>query len=257
MSVHVHLIGRFGNNLFQVALGRIIAEKTGYQFSLAQENRNLRKEFGLPFDYLDTKFENQESMPNCPSFIPGKVIEGEPVRITEHNYDSVDQMIDFANGRPIIIHDFFQRWKYYLPYRDKIREWFAMDEHQSFGEDCGVFHIRHGDYVKNGMNLTETYYEQVFAKHPLKWFGVGSDLLPETQEKYRVNTLGSSLEDFKFIKRHKTIACSNSSFAWWAAFLSDAEKVFIPRPSVPRMYWSKENNQDLCCPLQGWELADC
>lgn len=261
MSVHVHLIGRFGNNLFQIALGRIIAEKTGYQFSLAQENKDLRATYGLPFDYLDTKFENQEFLPNCPSFIPGKIAEGEPVVINEHNFDSVDQIIDFANGRPIILHGFFQRWKYYLPYREKLREWFRTDAVRAHPNDHMLLRVRHEDYQEE-IRLSFEYYNRIIDVGPYAGFHQfvfsGKDIskslnvTTDSMVKMLRHDL-SSIEVFRHGLGFNGIACANSSFDWWMAFLSQAKRVFIPQPSNPRAYWSAESNQDLCAPIEGWE----
>lgn len=265
MSVHVHLIGRFGNNLFQIALGRIIAEKTGYQFSLAQENKDLRSTYGLPFDYLDTKFENQEHMPNCPSFIPGKIAEGEPVVINEHNYESVDQIIDFANGRPIILHGFFQRWKYYLPYREKLREWFLTGAVHTHPPRHMLLRVRHEDYPEE-IRLHFDYYNRIIESGNLIGFDTFVFSGKDIRESLRVSTDDkvkmlrsdlSSIEVFKHGLGFNGIACANSSFDWWMAFLGNASRVLIPQPSNPKAYWSKESNQDLCAPIEGWELVPC
>ena len=43
--------------------------------------------------------------------------------------------------------------------------------------------------------------------------------------------LSGAMDNFLFIKRFNKIVISNSSFAWWAAFLSDAELIIGPRPA--------------------------
>jgi hypothetical protein len=40
---------------------------------------------------------------------------------------------------------------------------------------------------------------------------------------------GSAIEHFGFIMHFNRIVLSNSTFAWWAAFLSHAEQIFAPR----------------------------
>jgi hypothetical protein len=37
---------------------------------------------------------------------------------------------------------------------------------------------------------------------------------------------GTAIEDFNFIRQFGTILCSNSSFCWWAAWLSNAKTVY-------------------------------
>ena len=40
--------------------------------------------------------------------------------------------------------------------------------------------------------------------------------------------------DFDFIRSHNNIICSNSSFCWWAAFLSEAESIYTFKPWMNR-----------------------
>jgi hypothetical protein len=40
---------------------------------------------------------------------------------------------------------------------------------------------------------------------------------------------GSAAEHFAWIQQFRRIVLSNSSFAWWAAFLSDAEEIYGPK----------------------------
>lgn len=258
--IQVNLIGRMGNNLFQYALGRIIHEMTGMQFQIVNQNRDLRETFSIPIAHGEHRFHNQEHFKNAPSFLPGEV-RPDPLVLNEYNFESVDEIVRMASGRGIIIHGFFQRWKYYLPWREKIREWFALPDFSQklFSGDYGVFHIRHGDYLAGNQQLPDAYYDAISAtnqENPMHWLALGSDLSVEAEKKYIINSFGSDIEDFKVMKSAQAIACSNSSFAWWAAYLSDATKVYIPQPAAGK-YWSAGSAQDLCCPLPGWELVPC
>ena len=47
---------------------------------------------------------------------------------------------------------------------------------------------------------------------------------------------GTPLEHFSFIRRFNRIILSNSTFAWWAAYLSDATEIFAPRISLDGVY---------------------
>ena len=50
-------------------------------------------------------------------------------------------------------------------------------------------------------------------------------------EKYNPIILkGDTLTDFRSLKSFKKIIISQSTFSWWAAFLSDADEVFFPLP---------------------------
>ena len=256
--IQVNLIGRMGNNLFQYALGRIIHEMTGMQFQIVNQNRDLRETFSIPIAHGEQRFHNQEYFKNAPSFLPGEV-RPDPLVLNEYNFESVDEIVRMASGRGIVIHGFFQRWKYYLPWREKIKEWFVLPPFDGAGSGNGVFHVRHGDYLASKQELPDSYYEKLGVLDPenkMYWFGFGSGLSEEVEKKYKINHLWSDMDDFNFMRCSEAIICSNSSFAWWAAFLSDAKKVYIPQPAAGK-YWAAGSAQDLCCPLPGWELVRC
>jgi hypothetical protein len=43
--------------------------------------------------------------------------------------------------------------------------------------------------------------------------------------------------DFEFIRSFDKIISSNSTFSWWAAFLSDASEIYLPP------YWESKNSK--------------
>jgi hypothetical protein len=48
--------------------------------------------------------------------------------------------------------------------------------------------------------------------------------LADREVEYRLGT--NAHDDFHFMRAFGTIVASNSSFAWWAAFLSEAKKIY-------------------------------
>ena len=40
---------------------------------------------------------------------------------------------------------------------------------------------------------------------------------------------GSELQDFNLLRSANRIICCNSTFSWWAAWLSDASEIYLPR----------------------------
>ena len=60
----------------------------------------------------------------------------------------------------------------------------------------------------------------------------------------------SIVEDFNFIRKFKNILFEHGTLSWWAAFLSDAEKVGVYGPWRP---WKKDTNKNLSqIPLDTW-----
>jgi len=252
--ITVEYNGRFANNVIQYCIGRIIAETLGYELRTININRDLAKVYKLSIGYGEERFPFQEYFPNAKSRIPGKAVTGGPIVIGENDYLSINDITAeiVSADRPAIIRGFFQRSKYLLPYRDRIREWCAIkpiEEYQT------VAHFRRGDYLNNAQDLPDSYY---------KAFCIDDFTIPafgEFQERpvdgYRYVGSNDAVKDFRTIMGARSIICSNSSFAWLAAFLSTkAESVFIPRPQDGK-YWSAISNQQLMCDLPGWELVRC
>jgi hypothetical protein len=47
----------------------------------------------------------------------------------------------------------------------------------------------------------------------------------------------SAIDDFEFIRSFDKIICSNSTFCWWACFLSQASEIYIPP------YWESRQSK--------------
>ena len=50
--------------------------------------------------------------------------------------------------------------------------------------------------------------------------------------KLGASYLTEAIDNLVFLKKFRKLVVSNSSFAWWAAFLSDATEIVYPRPST-------------------------
>lgn len=267
--LRVHYIGRMGNNLFQYGLGRIIHEKTGFRLDTANQNKDLLETFGIPLEYGSTRFDNQDYFLNCPDYIEG-IVKPDPILINEHPFESVDEIISAAdNRRGLILHGFFQRWHYYIDWKEKLKQWFFLPPwHDTPDSGDWIFHIRHEDYLASNSQIPFSYYEKIIDEYSSRidrLYFIGKGLSQETirhfQEKYpQFRTCyvdgGSAINDFRIMKSFSNIICSNSSYAWWAAFLSDAERVFIPQPQAPA-YWSKDSAQDMFIPNSNHIRVEC
>jgi hypothetical protein len=99
-------------------------------------------------------------------------------------------------------------------------------------------HIRLGDYKHcgpKGQVLSQQYYfdciERSFVD-PKNVLIVTDE--PEDEYLLPFKTMGVSVkrgsekEDFWELMRFSSIACGNSSYSWWSAFISNAERIYIP-----------------------------
>jgi Glycosyl transferase family 11 len=251
MSVEVVFSGRLGNNLFQYVLGRIIAEHLGlelncttlYQGDLSVGNRALDVGPQASFQELNHHF------PNAMLHLPGDSVDS-PVESYDINEDRdwTGQIINLAGiignsrRRRILLSGYFQRFEYFAPYRQDIRRWLQLAPQPLV---CKVsptdvaINIRRGfDFWVLNWTLPMAYYHSALARlHEVgKVYVCGTgidDQVRASLDRYNpVYYDASPIEHFAFLQCFKRIIISNSTFAWWAAFLSDAVEIIGPRYSV-------------------------
>jgi hypothetical protein len=220
--VDVELIGGLGNNMFQYALGRIIADEKGY-------NLNTTK-----LDQLDQFFKNVKNITDRKSVTAPVLQIGYNTKVGPQTY--IEQEVADFEGT-IKVEGFFQRHEFYNAHRDKLLKWFKTDVELEKvpGENDLVLHVRLGDYMGLGWQLeTEIFIDILKREEYNKYFIVTDDpdntiiddILQAVDGGEVVST--DKISDFEFLCRSKLLVLSHSSFSWWAAFLGNARKVIVP-----------------------------
>lgn len=227
--IEVKYIGRLGNNLFQYCIGKILAEKLGYQ---------LKADPILGF-------------PNIKNITKGKDYSKYPVqRLTGHVID-IESIINDNRKRKIIIDGFFQNYKYYAKYKNIIKNnWIKIEpSHEKNNPNDIVVGVRRGDCVIGNHALPFSFYVDVLNKCKYDKVHICTDypdddfvlkLAKIFDANIRKNT---PLEDFKFIMASNKIIISCSTLHWWAAWLSNADEIYFPIPLSG--HWSKIEDHDI------------
>lgn len=216
--------GLFGNLIFEYCLARIIAE-----------NNNLMLKDSLPFfDYANG-------------------VDGRNLEITmkvprlRHALDF--KKYEYGVNCGLEISGWFQRYEYYKNYKDKIKSWLRIDENGSKFKECIpnkiefetptsddlVIHIRSNDYKVNNLVLKEPFIVNSLKNIEFNKLFIATDE-PDCEvvtniKKYFNGTIlpgRSNFEDFYLITKFKKIFMSQSTFSWWAAYLSTAESIYVP-----------------------------
>lgn len=102
--------------------------------------------------------------------------------------------------------------------------------------DKVAIHVRRGDYVNNPfyVDLAKTdYYQNAMLQFPREHFMVFSDDIEwcKQQDMFKGCSFSEGhdeVEDLNIMASCKGIIMANSSFSWWAAYLSNA-KVIAPK----------------------------
>lgn len=275
----VKLIGGLGNQMFQYACGRALAEF--YHVPLKLDLRGFRQyklhqylldRFNITAETAD-EFELKKLVLPKPWFL--KWLYG---RKQNNNYRFVrEQSLAYdatlnSQGPNIYLDGYWQSEKYFFDIRDIILKEFYLrqpldTENQRFAEIMTAtpsvsLHVRRADYVNNPLYVkcTPNYYRQainIIAKQsPDIQLYVFSDDQDWVKKNIKAN-LPTTYITHNFGKanhldlvlmskcRHHIIA--NSSFSWWGAWLGAEKESIVIAPNA----WytdPKKNSHDLLPP---------
>lgn len=224
--ISVEYNGGLGNRLFQYCFGRVLSNKMGYSLSAD----------GISY------------FPGTNESVNGINVE-DNVEILDGHVADINSIVSNKDNRKIVIKGFFQRYEYYIDYKDKIRnEWLHIEDVNSKrSSDDLVVHIRLTDYKNHGAVLSFDHYSRMInlfgSKNVYIVTDDPSDVFINQFNVYNPIIINEdTISDFKFIMTFDNIILSQSTYSWWAAFLSNASKIAFPIPS--HGYWSKER-QDI------------
>jgi hypothetical protein len=216
--IQVNYRERLGNNMFQYALGRILAESMGYELVAG----------ALPFPATHERVAGESYT--------------EPVE-KKRFIEDIAAVVSNPKKRKVILEGFFQQSSYYLPHIEKIKKWFAFPENYwkeackndfaDIGPSDVLMYLRLGDYYSKGYTLTRQFYLDALAmSRPRRLFIVTenpSHVFLEDFKKYNPTYIsGTPIADMSVGRLFNKIIISASTFALWAAILSDATEIYFP-----------------------------
>lgn len=214
--IEVEYRDRLGNNLFQYCFGRLLAEQLGFALTAPP----------IP------------GFPSTSTDLPGSRYDGPEVVVTDENLE-LDALLRDRSARKIIVRGYFQRAAFYRDYAAVIRQrWLKPAtrrlEAMPTPDDIWV-HVRRGDYMLWGSALPFSYYENAIMElggGPVRI--VTDDPADPFFWRFRkfnaVIVPGNEQDDFYRLTCASKLVLSQSSFSWWAAFLSEADAVVCPVP---------------------------
>lgn len=233
-----------GNLMFQYSFARILAEKMNYKMILR------------PADELSQKHFEEKLMNNFINAIPieGRVIQ-DFIFITNDNFRyDMNNILKYSGIKGIHLHGWFQRKHYYIDYLEKIKEWFWLAESQNdykITEKDIVLHVRRGDFRGTIHSIKMSFYQNILDNLSFDRVFICGDEFDEevVQSLTKYNPIYfhiSTIEDLRFIKSFNRIIMSNSTYAWWAAMLSNAKEIYCPNTKNYKAFFN--DDQDLIMP---------
>lgn len=268
--VFVKMLGGLGNQMFEYATARRIAEvnKTGLKLDLSGYKNDRLRVFEL--DCFDIKgsaateeelsdFQNQHFLAlKCDRITNYLKLPFNQVMIIEKDFIFDPKVLNLKGEK--YLNGYWQSEKYFadiasiirkdFSFRDKPNQTNAKLLEQIAGEEAVSVHVRRGDYVQNsvtnnyhGICDLHYYHDAVNVlqkRFKNLTFYVFSDDSAWVKDNLKIkaakvhyvdhNAPDKGFEDMRLMTNCKHFIIANSSFSWWGAWLSDYEKKNIIAP---------------------------
>lgn len=277
--VVVHLTNGFGNNLFQLIAGRLLAEKY---------KRKLRVLPPWPGYYgigeLSKVLIDEIEILDASSVSQAIVVNDENYE-TAMSYDHGD-----IPNCVVLVKGYFEDYRYFINNREMIKSWFRPVDKRN--KTDLIFHFRTGDrlFMKNEFEykLSASSYRSAIDRFDFDKLHIVSDLPSlrrygpkelasltfhnrvdpresvdcEVASSYLNSVVDTLLElnpvfqpstiseDFNKVRSFDKIMFEHGTMSWWAAFLSEATCVGVRENWRP---WKRSRNKNLSkVPIFGW-----
>lgn len=284
----VRLKGGLGNQLFQYATGYSFSRLRNCSLKIDPNFYNNQKKRSFDLQYFDAPFQTA-SFSECvrlgaPINFVNKAIRKAgmskcvfPNYLEERASFTFDERLQ-RSSQPLYIDGYWQNLDYFSSFQDELRALFkpksrlGMEFKHYFSlinsSNSVAVHIRRGDYVDDEdirsvhwVCGTDYYIEGINKISELvgdPTFFIFSDDISWCKnniqfdgKKVFVEKTSCALEDFLLIKECASKVLSNSTFGWWAAFLSENDrdgKIVFPKHWQAGLRFSELNL------LQGHEI---
>lgn len=203
--VKIAIRGGLGNQLFIFATGYALA-------------RQLHTELQIDFVSGYTK-EISGNMPHA--------------KCELHKFHNIMTMICNEEQPPsdiVMLEGYFQDYRHFHKFADDIKV-LLQYEHDILPENMVALHVRRQDHLELGWNSPDNYYIENLAKY----FSNYQPLIFTDDEEYckRFNipiykSSGDAITDMLTMSTASAFIIANSTYSWWAAYLSGKTKVVYP-----------------------------
>lgn len=260
--IRPRLIGRLGNNMFQIAACIGYAKKHGVKWGI----KKGYIEKGFKANQVDKFFPN---LPSCDSSFKVYTEFQDKWAGLEFNYHDIPF---HPNGVEIV--GFWQSEKYFENAKEEVRKAFDLPVIEGYRDYVSI-HVRRGDYVQHSGSFPPVTKEYIFQamqifldKNPLQKFIVFSDDIPwcieniklwtpvsgneSKQDLIKIQSLMDAMVEFSEGRNEYEDLClmascghniiANSSFSWWASWLNKNPDKIVISPSHKYGQWFGKNS---------------
>ena len=233
--ISIELQGRLGNQLFQYAVCRAVAEHNGYDFHIDR----LR---WLGGDVFKANLGVSQGFSQAQEFI--KIIRGHVCRMVksedglpiakyifeEKDIENKPFMPEVFNIKDdTLLKGYFPSPKYFDI--DDVRRWLRLRKTIDVPDDVCYINFRGGDFNGTYYQVSKGYYDE--AVKIMKGLGVDkfiviTDDKEEARRWFPDYEVCHSADDFFILISSKYLIIGNSTYSFWAAILNPDNTVIAP-----------------------------
>ena len=250
---HLGIIGRLGNQMFQYAALRGIAEKHGYEFTIPESDFND--------EWNDHQLFDVFTLPHLKN--RGRVTD-KFLQERQFNYDS--ELVERCPD-DISLYGYFQTERYFTDIADSIKEDFTFkkdviancEEVMEELLEPIALHVRRTDYVEKSQDhppCSLKYYHNALKrfneKRPVIIFTDDTKWCKEQDifkpDRFLVSETDNNVYDLCMMTMCTDYIIANSSFSWWGAWLSQNPDPEVIAPKTwfgSTGYTAKNNTADI------------
>jgi hypothetical protein len=253
--VCVNLFGGLGNQLFQYAAGKTVAERLGCMFYVNKESDNAHNING--HNYAKELFTDAIEV-DWPKGPLGEWL------FTSQGINVVSQADGFAPWdptslqSPCVMNGYFQYYPAIVNSLPSILSHLRTKGPQYLNQKATFLHVRRGDYVKKSefhyLQDAEYYLKAIDHIQPTKLLVFSDDIewckqqawlaqnpcVEFVEEKDEIHSL------FRMASCQEGAILANSTFSWWAAILSGTSKVVYPSRWIAQEVYSLFPSNWIC-----------
>lgn len=268
------LTGNLGNHLFQYAVCRTVAEDAGLEWGINPVPYGDYYGGANQMDFMDIDFG--KSIENIQYEYQEKVTQIQHVdTVNIHHYDP-DIVKNIKDNTKLT--GCFQTEKYFLHNKESVKKWLSIkpdkiieyekrlkEANLELDENTCVINIRGGEYKGYPLLVLGKQYFENAMQHIRNHADIGQEIkfvVISDDPNYAQGILGLPTYhfdigmDYYVINSARWLILSNSSFAWFPAWLNEIYRMVI----APK-YWARHNVSDgywACSDIQtkGWVYLD-
>ena len=212
-----------GNKLFTYAFARILSDELDLNISVPLNSFVERGNVIKSFPYGDVTSKRTIMSPN--TYVSDRSVYNIGLTKTLEN----------CRDSHVAIDGYFLKYGYIKAHKRMIKEMYSDLVSPTQKENTVLVMFRHPN-VDPKFALPDEYYLDVIKKLSFDKLYLSYDtydkhktIVEELKTLYNTEVIDLTVLDMmKAITEHKTLVCAQGTYAFWAAFLSNADKIYFP-----------------------------